>query len=105
MRNFMAMRGKNPMQETRIDIRNHKARNKFCLKMNKFFGCKDAYLCNISCPFYLWYETVLLMDSKNLSLGEAFRLSTRQSITPEERRKIFRDRIGAKKEYPREGSK
>ena len=88
------------MQEKRIDIRNHKIRNKFCIKMNKFFGCREAYLCNISCPLYLWCEVVLLMETKNLPLGEAFRLSTRKSLTAEERRKIFRDNVGDKKEYP-----
>ena len=87
-------------QKTRVSVRDHKSRNKFCIKQNKYFGCKDAYLCNISCPFWHWYQVVLQMDLKNLSLGEAFRLSYRQSITAEERQKIFRDSIGETKEYP-----
>ena len=40
------------------------------------------------------------MDSKNLPLGEAFRLSYRKSVSEKERQKIFRDRVGDKKEYP-----
>jgi hypothetical protein len=89
------------MQKVRIDIRDHKARNKFCDKQNKLYGCENAYMCNISCPLYGWYETLRLMDMKNLSLGEAFRLSTRKSPTAEERRKIFRDTVEkGGKEYP-----
>ncbi len=88
------------MKERKVDIRDHKARNKFCIKMDRLFGCRNAFMCSISCPYYLWYETVMLMDSKNLPLGEAFRLSTRKSPTAEERRKIFGDMVESKKEYP-----
>ena len=85
----------------RISIRDNKSRNKFCIRQNKDYGCRDAYMCHISCPLWHWHQTIILMDSKNLSFGEAYRLSERSSPTPEERRKIFRDRIGAKKEYPK----
>lgn len=84
----------------RISVRNHKERNKFCIRKNKDYGCKDAYMCNISCPFWHWHDIILLMDSKNIPFGEAYRLSERISVTAEDRRKIFRDRIGNKKEYP-----
>lgn len=89
------------MKEQKVDIRNHKARNKFCVRQNKYFGCKEAHMCNISCPLWHWYEVVLQMDMKNLPLGEAFRLSYRKSISAEERREIFKDRIENKdKQYP-----
>ena len=87
--------------EERVSVRDNRARSKFCIKQNKSYGCRDAYMCNVSCPFWRWYETIRLMDLKNLSLGEAFRLSERGSITEEERKKIFRDRIGDKKVYPK----
>jgi len=58
-------------------------------------------MCNVSCPLWHWYQTIVLTDLKNLPFGEAYRLSERASVTPEERRKIFKDRIGSKKEYPR----
>jgi len=85
----------------RISIRDNKERNKFCIRQNKDYGCRDAYMCNVSCPIWHWHQTIILMDSKNLSFGEAYRLSERVSVEPEERRKIFRDRIGSKKEYPK----
>jgi len=88
-------------EQKRVSVRDHKSRNKFCDRMDRIFGCRGAYLCNISCPFYLWYEVVLLMDSKNLPLGEAFRLSLRASIGKGERQEIFRDTLENKgKDYP-----
>ena len=87
-------------QKQRVSVRDHKSRNKFCDRQNKMFGCEEAFMCEISCPFWHWYQVVLQMDSKNLPLGEAFRLSYRKSISAEERQEIFRDRVGEKKEYP-----
>ena len=94
------------MREVRqISIRDNKSRNKFCIRQNKDYGCRDAYMCHVSCPLWHWHQIILLMDSKNLPFGEAYRLSERVSIEPEDRRKVFRDRIGSKEEYPRERSK
>lgn len=85
----------------RLSIRNQKARGKFCQYMNRIFGCRDVYMCNVACPFYLWGEVIDLMDLKNLPLGEAIRLCVRASIDREDGKKIIKEAIeGKAKVYP-----
>jgi len=71
-------------QKPRVSIRSHKERNKFCIRQDKDYGCKKAYICHISCPFWHWHQVILLMDLKNLPFGEANRLSERVSVTPDD---------------------
>lgn len=85
----------------KTSIRSHKTRSKFCTCMNRVFGCRDVYMCNIACPLYLWAEAIRLMDEKNLPMGEAFRLSLRLNISKEDGKKIIREAIeGGEKIYP-----
>ena len=82
-------------------IKNAKLRKKFCKRMDKTFGCKEAYMCNIACPLWLAFHVEYLMEEKNYTLGEAFRQTTRLAIDEGEGRRIIRDAIiNGQKEYP-----
>ena len=48
-------------------------------------------MCTVCCPAYIFRETQRLIDSKGMSLGDAYRGSQRMSLTEEEKRKIIRD--------------
>ena len=72
-------------------LKSTKLRHKFCSRMEKTFGCKKPYGCGISCPFWIAFYVECEMNNKNLPLGEAFRLTIRESPTKEERKKIWRD--------------
>lgn len=74
-----------------VSIANAKLRGKFCTKINKIFGCRDAYGCRIACPLNLWILTKMGMQEKNQTLGEALRLSIRESVDKGEGRRIIRD--------------
>lgn len=89
----------------RISILNStKLRGKFCVRMNKTFGCKDAYMCNIACPLWLAFHVEYLMNEKNYSIGEAFRQTIREAIDMGDGRRIIRNHIKNKdKPYPPEG--
>ena len=76
-------------------------RKKLCGRLNKTFDCASVYGCNKACPLRLAILTQEGMGEKNLPLGEAYRLSIRQSIDKEEGRAIIRDAIlNRHREYP-----
>ncbi len=78
-----------------------KLRAKHCTRMNRTFGCKEAFMCNISCPFWIEFHTEMLMNDKHLPHGEAFRLTVRESIDKRDGRKIFKEAAQKlKKPYP-----
>jgi len=82
-------------------LKNIRLRRKFCGRMNKTFGCKDAYRCGISCPLWLAKYSEESMNERNLPLGEAYRLSIREAIDRGEGRKIIQEMIrGEAKYYP-----
>ena len=86
-------------------LQSSKLRHKFCVRMDKEVGCKKAFMCNIVCPFWIAFHTECLMNDKNLHFGEAFRLTTRESPTKEEKKKIWRDvRDNWGKPYPDRGN-
>lgn len=75
--------------------------NKLCSRLNKTFQCKDVFGCEKACPLRLAELAQQGMSEKNLPLGEAYRLSLRQSIDKEEGRAMIRDAImNRHKEYP-----
>lgn len=76
-------------------IKNRKYLNKFCERRDKLFNCRKVYGCNVSCPLWHLIETQRLMDLKNLSLGEAFRISIRKGIPKIRARKLFEEVFGA----------
>lgn len=87
-------------------LKSTRLRHKFCSRMNKDFGCKDAYMCEISCPLWLCFHTECLMEDKNLPLGEAYRLTVRESIPEGKGRKIIADIVESRsKPYPPENWK
>ena len=87
-------------------LKSTKLRGKFCVRMEKTFGCKKAYMCNISCPLWIAFHVECLMNDKNLPLGEAFRLTIRESIDKGEGRRIIKDAVlNRDKEYPPEWRK
>ena len=74
-------------------LSNTRLRHKFCTKWNRIFGCKDAYMCGISCPFWGAFYVQELMNNKNYPLGEAVRQTIRESISKGEGRKIIKDMV------------
>lgn len=82
-------------------LQSTKLRHKFCSRMEKTFGCKKAFMCNVSCPTWIMFYVECLMNDKNLELGEAFRLTIRESIDKSEGRRIIKDIVlNQGKEYP-----
>lgn len=88
-------------------LRNVKQWNKFCSKLNKWIGCRDAHMCSVICPAWVLYQSQALMDHKNYTLGEAMRQTFTESIDKRKARKIIDEMIESlvkgKKEYPPEG--
>ena len=81
-------------------LKSTKLRHKFCSRMEKVFGCKKAFMCSVSCPFWMAFYVECLMNDKNLPLGEAFRLTLRESVHNDGRR-IIKDIVENRgKEYP-----
>lgn len=79
-----------------------KSFNKFCTKQNKIFGCKDAFMCNVSCPAWIIFYMQLLMNEKGYTQGEAHRQTIRESIEKGDGRKIIKDAMTkGTKEYPK----
>ena len=82
-------------------LKSTKLRHKFCSRMEKVFGCKKAFMCSVSCPFWMAFYVECLMNDKNLPLGEAFRLTLRESIPKGEGRRIIKDIVENRgKSYP-----
>ena len=61
-------------------LRNAKQFNKFCKRFNTDFKCKSAFGCSTVCPLYWFREIDIMMEQKNLSLGDAYRLMVRKEI-------------------------
>lgn len=78
------------MNETLYLLRDEKTFNKLCQKINKDFRCQDLYMCNVCCPLWIAREVELAMNEKKMSMGEAYRSSTRASLSDEEKRKILK---------------
>lgn len=74
--------------------------NKFCVRENKLFGCKQAYMCTVTCPLWRAMQVQYLMFEKNLSLGEAHRLTVREALSKKQERDIIKGLVQPKKEYP-----
>jgi len=88
-------------QGKRVDLlRDQRLLNKLCKKINKDFDCKDAFGCGLSCPLWIANEGQLLMNTKDLELGEAYRLTVRESISPHDAQKILQEHTQEKKPYP-----
>ena len=69
--------------------------------MEKTFGCRKAFMCNVACPLWIAFHVECLMNDKNLPLGEAFRLTLRESIDKGKGRRIIKDIVENRdKPYP-----
>lgn len=82
--------------------------SKFCKQMDREFGCKEAFGCTtdkyghcITCPLAMAILVSNLMDLKNLSMGDAFRLCLRQDTNAVQIREILREALKDKKYYPK----
>lgn len=80
-------------------IKNWKLLNKFCLKRDKVFHCRQLCeiikgRCDVICPLIHLQETIRLMEMKNLPLGEAMRLAVRASIKKEDAKKLLEEVFG-----------
>ena len=79
---------------------------KFCVKNDKVFGCRDAFKCHICCPLALAREVQYLVNEKGMTIGEAHRACLRKELTDNERYGILGESIRAqlkgKEEYPKE---
>jgi len=72
-------------------LKSTKLRGKFCTRMEKTFSCKSAFMCSVACPLWIAFHVECLMNDKNLQLGEAFRLTIRESIDEGTGRRIIKD--------------
>ena len=68
-----------------------KLHKKLCVRLNRTFGCQEAFDCHIACPLWIAFQVEALMNDKNIPLGEAYRLTLRQGIDELEGRRIMRD--------------
>jgi hypothetical protein len=78
---------------------------KFCIKMDKAFGCRKAFDCNISCPLWFAREVQFLVNEKGMTIGEAHRACMRADVPDIKAKEIIKEAVvavinGAKKEYP-----
>lgn len=96
------------MSETNCPICNLAQLSKFCRQMDREYGCKEAFGCTtdnyghcITCPLAMAIVTFHLVDLKNLSIGEAFRLCLRQDVGAVQQREIIRERLQDRKYYPK----
>lgn len=62
-------------------LKNQKQFAKFCKRFNSEFKCRRVFGCNISCPLWFAKEVQFMTDTKNMPLGEAFRLCMRSGIS------------------------
>lgn len=80
---------------------------RFCKQYNKIFLCKDAYMCNISCPLWIYLKVQSLVDG-GASLSESLRQVIQSKIPDGNKKEILykylRDYIRDNKEpYPDKG--
>lgn len=56
-------------------LRNESDFHKLCSFLDRDFGCRKAFACSVCCP--LAYASLIqgLCDAKNLSIGEAYRIT------------------------------
>jgi hypothetical protein len=77
---------------------------KFCVKMDKAFGCRMAFDCNISCPLWFAREVQFLVNEKGMTIGEAHRACMRVDVPDKKAKEIIRDavlgEINGKRSYP-----
>jgi len=85
-------------------LSNPKDFNRLCTKLNKDFGCKEAFGCSISCPLFIAREVEFLANYKGMTIGEAYRATLHESIDIKDAKKIIKEAvIGPKQEYPDTG--
>jgi len=89
------------MENLRLDIiRDERSRKKFCALLDKDFNCSKAFGCGLSCPLALCWLVTSLVDDKRLSIGQAYRLSVRESVDYKQAVDILREAIEGKAQYP-----
>jgi len=75
--------------------------DKFCKRMDRDFGCKKAFGCNLVCPLWLAREVEWLMNNKGVTMKEAYRSTVRSYVgTEEEKRQILLDAVEGNNIYP-----
>ena len=89
------------MTENILDlIHDERSRKKFCSLLERDFDCKRAFGCSVACPLALAWLVTDLVENKNLSIGQAYRLSVRESISYEESVNIIREALEERELYP-----
>jgi len=77
---------------------------KFCIKMDKAFGCRRAFDCNISCPLWFAREVQYLVNEKGMTIGEAHRACMRADVPDKKAHEIIKEAVlgemNGKKGYP-----
>ena len=74
-------------------IRDYKLLNRFCQRRNKDYNCKKIFGCDVVCPLWQLQEVQRLMDEKNLSLGEAYKITDRYGIDKKTGLKIIAEKV------------
>ena len=89
------------MRQNVLLLRNSKLSNKLCKRLNTDFGCKSAFGCNLACPLWIAAQIEMLMNSKGMTLGEAYKATIRMFVgNDEDKMKILVEAIKKEKEYP-----
>ena len=75
-------------------LREPKLFSKFCAKFNKDFKCKSTLGCEVVCPIYWMREIEILMNTKRVTLGEAYKMTGRIGLSRSIAEKIIEDMLG-----------
>lgn len=85
------------MKDKPFILRNETLLTKFCKRFNQDMDCRRYFGCKTACALAIARETEYLMHTKNLPLGEAYRLAMRESLPPDVVEGIINDYLGKKK--------
>jgi hypothetical protein len=64
------------MNEQIMLLRDNKSRRKICKRINRDFSCKKIIGCS-ECPITIFSRVEYLSNTKNMTLGDAYRISIR----------------------------
>ena len=74
-------------------IRDLRILYQFCKRRDKDYNCKKIFGCDVVCPVWQLAEIQRLMDEKNLTLGEAYKITDRYGIDKKTGLKIIAEKV------------